>query len=238
MSQAVFIAVPHHAELAPQALEGLMLATARHRYSVNTEGGSLLALMFNLLSCRCLNQRRERGWTHFAMHHADIEAPAGWADTLLDEMQRVGADVLSTVVPIKDNRGLTSTGWQDPDTKRIRRLTMREAVGLPVTFSAADLPAAGKPAGQHLMVNTGLWVCDLGKPWVEEVCFTVRDAVGRLDDGRFWPRCVPEDWGFSAWCAGRGLRVFATRAVPVVHHGRAGYTNARAWGEWETDRGD
>src|SRR2546429_192214 len=126
MSQAVFIAVPHHSELAPQSLEGLMLATGRHRYSVNTEGGSRLALM----------------------------------------------------------------------------------------------------------VNTGLWVCRFSESWVEEVCFTVCDAIGKLADGRFWPRCIPEDWGFSAWCAGRGLKVFASRAVSVIHHGRAGYTNARPWGEW------
>src|SRR5689334_16752230 len=122
----VFIAVPHYDQLDPQSLEGLMLASAKHRYSVNTEGGSLLALMFNLLWCRALNQRAGRGWTHFAMHHSDIEAPAGWADTLVDEMERVGADVLSCVVPIKDNRGLTSTGWQDPHTRRIRRFTMAE----------------------------------------------------------------------------------------------------------------
>jgi len=238
MSNAVFIAVPHHSELAPQSLEGLMLATARHRYSVNTEGGSLLALMFNLLWCRALNQRSQCGWTHFAMHHSDVEAPAGWVDVLIDEMDRVEADIISAVIAIKDNRGLTSTGWQGPETKRIRRLTVREALQLPPTFSAADLPTLGKPAGQHLMVNTGLWVCRFTDSWIEEVCFTIRDAIGRLPDGRFWPRCVPEDWGFSAWCAERGLKVFATRAVSVIHHGRAGYTNARPWGEWETDQGD
>ena len=115
---------------------------------------------------------------------------------------------------------------------------MREALQLPPTFSAADLPILGKPAGQHLMVNTGLWVCRFTEAWVEEVCFTIRDAIGKLSDGRFWPRCIPEDWGFSAWCVERGRRVFATRAVSVIHHGRAGYTNAQQWGEWQTDEGD
>jgi hypothetical protein len=231
---AVFIGVPHHDQLAPQALEGLILATAQHRYSINTEGGSLLALMFNLLWCRALNQRDEHGWTHFAMHHSDVEAPAGWLDTLIQEQQRVGADVLACVIPIKDNRGLTSTGWQDPETRTIRRFTMAEVLTLPVTFNAAQ---AGK-YGQYLMVNTGLWVCDFTRPWVEDVCFTIRDGIGKDPGGRFWPRAIPEDWGFSTWAAEQGLKVFATRKVPIIHHGRAGYSNAKPWGEWQTDQGD
>jgi hypothetical protein len=229
----VFIAVPHYNQLAPQALEGLILATQRHRYSINTEGGSLLALMFNKLWCRALNARAD-GVTHFAMHHSDVAAQAGWVDTLLEEKDRVGADVLSVIVPIKDARGLTSTGWQDPTTRRITRLTMADVMRLPETF---DAQAAGRP-DQWLMINTGLWVCDLRDPWVEDVCFTILDGIGKGDDGRFYPRCVPEDWNFAAWCARRGLKVFATRKVAVTHYGPAGFTNAKLWGEWDTDRGD
>ena len=56
----------------------------RHTFASHyaMSGGSLLALMFNLLWCKALNRRRE-GVTHFAMHHSDIQAPAGWVDTLL-----------------------------------------------------------------------------------------------------------------------------------------------------------
>ncbi len=57
-------------------------------------------------------------------------------------MDRVGADVIATVVPIKDNRGLTSTGLQDPDTLQIRRLTMTEVFRLPVTFSRRHCTSA------------------------------------------------------------------------------------------------
>jgi hypothetical protein len=119
-SATVYLAVPHYDCLIAQALPGLMTASQRHRYILALEGGSLLALGFNQLWCRALNDRREGGITHFAMHHADIEAPAGWLDRLIDEQRRVDADVLSVVVPIKDGRGLTSTGVRHPETGHIR----------------------------------------------------------------------------------------------------------------------
>jgi hypothetical protein len=259
-----------------------MLATQKHAFTLHMETGSLLALMFNRTWCAALNQRRSRQLTHFAMHHADVEAPPGWLDLLVEEQQRVHADVLSVVVPIKDNRGLTSTGWQDPETRVIRRFTMSEIAKLPPTFSAEQVaacglaPATAKPqadvggmlsrpelqqrgqAGRRresmapgesmapatlpnavdLVVNTGLWICDFTRPWVEEVCFSIVDAVCRNEQGEFEAKCLPEDWNFSGWCAREGLRVFATSKVAVTHHGRAGYRNDHPWGEWQTDRGD
>jgi hypothetical protein len=229
----VFIAVPHYGQLAPQALEGLILATDRHRYSINTEGGSLLALVFNRLWCRALNRRKD-GVTHFAMHHADIQAPAGWVDTLIEEMARLDADVLSVVVPIKDRRGLTSTALQDPVTRKIRRLTMTEVQAAPESFTQAALGAAR----EILLVNTGLWICRFDRPWVERVCFHILDGITRGEDGLYQARAIPEDWNFSAWCAENELRVFATRKVRVEHHGMASYANDHAWGTCTTDEGD
>jgi hypothetical protein len=233
MKPSVFLAVPHYASLVPQALAGLMLASRDgHLASINLEGGSLLGLVFNKLWCRALNER-DKGLTHFAMHHADVEAPPGWLDVLLEEQARVGADVLSVVVPIKDGRGLTSCGLRHPETGAIRRFTLKELQGLPPTFSASD---TAHPH-QWLMVNTGLWLCDFTRPWVEEVCFNIIDAIVR-EAGRFAPRALPEDWNFSGWCARKGLRVFATRAVKVGHHGTACFRNDSAWGDWDTDKGD
>jgi hypothetical protein len=229
----VFIAVPHYGQLAPQALEGLILATDRHRYSINTEGGSLLALVFNRLWCRALNRRKD-GITHFAMHHADIQAPAGWVDVLIEEMERVNAEVLSVVVPIKDRRGLTSTALQHPVTRKIRRLTMTEVQAAPDTFTNAGL---GAPC-EVLLVNTGLWICRFDRPWAERVCFHILDGITRGEDGLFQARAIPEDWNFSAWCAENELRVFATRKVKVEHHGMASYANDHAWGTYQTDEGD
>jgi hypothetical protein len=230
----IFIAVPHYDQLAPQAMEGLILATAKHKYSINTEGGSLLALVFNRLWVRALNRRTD-GITHFAMHHADVEAPAGWVDTLVEQMERHQADVLSVVLPIKDQRGLTSTGLQHAVTKRIRRLTMKEVVACNPTFGTVG--AGGGPS-EFLLVNTGLWICDFTKPWVEQVCFHILDGIRKEEDGTFQARAVPEDWNFSAWCAEQGLGVFATRCVAAKHHGRASYPNDSVWGTYETDEGD
>jgi hypothetical protein len=245
MEKSIFLAVPHYGAIVPEALVSLTMASMRHRVSLTTNGASLLAFNFNSLWGSALNQRSDKRLTHFAMHHADVGAEPGWIDILLDEMAKVGADVIATVIPIKDNRGLTSTGVQDPETLQIRRLTMTEVFRLPVTFSAAHCAqfsppgesCVRAPAGQ-LMVNTGLWLCDFTKPWVEEAYFEIRDRIVAGSAGRFQANVLPEDWNFSGWCARKGLKVWATRAVKVSHHGPASYRNDTAWGEWETDLGD
>jgi hypothetical protein len=231
----VFVGLPQYGEVVGQALPGLLLASRAGQVgTLVVGGGSLLALGFNRLWCQALNERPAHGWTHFAMHHADVQAGPGWLDVLLDEMARVGADVLSAVIPIKDQRGITSTGVRDPRGGRIRRFTMREVMALPPTFCAADTPFPD----EWLMVNTGLWLAKLTEPWCEEVCFSVLDATFKDEDGLFKARALSEDWNFSGWCARKGLKVFATRAVAVGHHGKACYGNDSVWGEWDTDRGD
>src|ERR1700722_2018308 len=108
MHPSVFLAVPHYGDLVAEALPSLITASCRTdttRISLNTNGASLLAFNFNLLWCAALNQRRDKSLTHFAMHHADIQAEVGWLDQLIDEMAAVQADVLSVVVPIKDEKG-------------------------------------------------------------------------------------------------------------------------------------
>ena len=167
------------------------------------------------------------------MHHSDIEAPVGWLDTLLEELDRHRADVISAVVAIKDYRGLTSTGYREPDLGPITRLTVKEVNRLPETNSIEDLD---KP-GRVLMVNTGLWVCRFTVRWVENACFNVCDAISHVD-GVFSPKALPEDWNFSGFCALQGLKVVATRKVKAVHHGNCGYPNNGTWGEWDTDKGD
>jgi hypothetical protein len=233
MSTSVFLAVPYYDHLVAAALPGLLQPSQQAVATLTLESGSLLAMVFNQLWCHALNQRRIFGLTHFAMHHADIQAPPFWIDTLLDEQQHVGADMLSVVVPIKDDRGLTSTGTRDPVHGAIRRFTMKEIYDLPETFSIADTTVRD----HWLMVNTGLWICDFTKPWVEQVVFSILDSI-ICENGRFQARSLPEDWNFSGWCARQGLRVFATRKLPVVHHGRAAYGNDEVWGEWQTDQGD
>ena len=236
---SVFLAVPHYNGLEAEALPSLIQASATARIKLRVDGCSLLAHNFNRLWCQALNERRPLNLTHFAMHHADQGAEPGWLDTLLAELEEHQADVVSVVVPLKDDRGLTSTAIQDPETLQIRRLTLQEVFRLPETFGVHDVEG-GK--GATLLVNTGLWVCRLqprtdARPWVEGFPgFQVLDAVVRGPDGLFRANVFSEDWNASAWWARHGVKVLATRKVKVRHVGRTAYPNDRAWGTWETDR--
>ena len=220
--------------MEPEIIPDLLAPTAdKHTINFRMIGSSLLAYGFNILWCTALNGREKYGWDRFAMHHADISAGPFWLDQLLEEQDRVGADVLSAVVPLKDSRGLTSTGLLNPNTAQVQRFTMKEIYDLPVTFTAEDLQTT-----KTLAINTGLWVCDFSKPWVEKALFSVVDWIAKDADGNFEARALSEDWYFSQWCAKEGLKVAATRIVPVDHKGQVRFSNSYVWGEWEKDQAD
>lgn len=202
---------------------------------VHPHVSSLLPHGFNRLWAQALNLRKERGLTHFAMLHTDIVPPVGWLWTLLQEQQAYGVDVLSCVVPLKDERGVTSTALYGGEGK-LQRLTMAEVMQLPVTFMATD--AKGLMARACLLVNTGCWVCDFTQPWVEQMSFRFQDAIVRQAEGVFEAQTFSEDWDFSLKCASRGVSVAATRVVPLAHmDGQTAYRNDHAWGTWQTDEG-
>ena len=82
-----------------------------------------------------MNLRKERALSHWVLLHSDVvPVEENWILTLKAEMDKVKADVLSAVLPIKDSRGLTSTA---PDTHQWqpRRLTMKEIMDRPATFT-------------------------------------------------------------------------------------------------------
>lgn len=227
------MAVPNAGAIAPETMPGLIRPTAIHSVKFQAHTNSLLAYNFNSLWAAALNERERLGLTHFAMMHADIGAGPLWLDTLLEEMDRVDADVLSVVVPLKDDRGLTSTGIFYPKTQAIQRLTMAEVATLPRTFCNRDLDT-----GNPLAINTGLWVCRFTESWIEDVCFTIKDWMDKKPDGAFWPRVLSEDWLFSAWLADRGLSVYATTIVAINHIGRHAFPNNTVWGDWTSENGD
>lgn len=197
---------------------------------VRTYCSSLLTLTFNRLWVAALNERQH--FTHFVMLHDDVvPLNPGWLDVLVSEQQKSRADVLSSVVPIKDERGLTSTAILDRRSNKMRRLTMSEACDLPDTFDAND---AGYP-GCVILPNTGCWIADFTRPWVEKICFTIRDKNFRGPDGQWQTQCFGEDWDFGVQCADLGVRVCATRAVPIVHKGSFDYPNMVGWGRLKTD---
>lgn len=78
-STKIFIALPtYNGQIHYKILDGLfgtIIATPLAKgITVQKEKGSLLCAVFNKLWCRALNARNA-GWTHFAMMHADVEAP-------------------------------------------------------------------------------------------------------------------------------------------------------------------
>lgn len=195
----------------------------------------------SLLAC-CFNM----GWAHavdlyeagkadaIAMIHSDQAPEPGWIDILEDERVANGADIMSAVCPIKDDRGLTSTAVDDSGCIwRPRRLTMNEIMKLPTTFGDAE-------AGGQLLLNTGLWILQLG-PWCLDRnpdgsmrhCFRITDMVRKEGDRRV-SRVQPEDWDFSRQLRSRGLKLMATRAVQVNHWGETRYPNFVEWG-WDED---
>src|SRR5271166_3289309 len=237
--QNVYLAIPHTGAVAGQALPGLIWSSARGNLTVAPGQVSLLATNFNQLWASALNKRETEGITHFAMHHSDIEASPFWIDTLIDEMDRVGADVISTVIALKDARGLTTTAIGS-GSNSIRRLTLREVHQLPETFSINDVPGDGE--NRRLLINTGLWVCRFTEDWIFPPTFDgfhLKDQLRKnADTGEFEAVCLSEDWDFSQWLHNHNLKVFATRKVAATHYGVTGYPNDKPAGAWINDLGD
>lgn len=193
---------------------------------------------FDLLWASALSAARRGEITHFVMLHADVEPELNWLDILLAEMDRMEADMISVVIPIKDPRGVTTCGIGDPNNRWApwRRFTVRETAAFPPTFSADDTGYPGWP----LLHNHGCFAADLRK----EVFFRV-DQHGTLraffdfprrvyekPDGSFALACESEDWYFSRCLYELGAKTFATTKVKLNHAtGSVKYPNFGAWGD-------
>jgi hypothetical protein len=221
-------------------MSSLMVASlGRYDVQIGAAASSLLCYNFNRLWADALSCDPRPDF--FAMHHADISAPDGWLDTLIQTLEEEQAAMVSAVVPIKTAHGHTSTGVVDMDASRRRRLTVREVARLPPVF---DAKIAGELCGvtnPRLIVNTGLWVCRFATlPGIEEMHFHTGDSIRREDNGKFRAHCTPEDWMWSMEFAARGLKVVGTTRVPVRHYGHTafGIGIGAPWGqnqseEWE-----
>jgi hypothetical protein len=162
------------------------------------------------------------------MVHADIGPGPWWVDTLLAELDRLDADVISVVSPIKGEEGITSTAMLVNGERACRRLTLQEVHMLPETFSSLDIPYEGT-----LLVNTGCFLADIRKPWAEEVVFRETDRIEKYKDD-FQPSVMSEDWNWSLDMSRWTLNVYATRKVHLKHWGEKEYDNS-SWGTWGTD---
>lgn len=214
----VFLGIPtSDLKVHPDIIAAVLHASPKGQLNgLRTHSYSCLTRNFNELYCAALNARKE-GITHFCMLHSDVVPHGmGWLDIMLEIMQAHQTDVLSAIIPIKDNKGFTSTAL-DTDQWRPRRLTMTEICKeYPETFTRPDL-----------LINTGLMLIDIRKPWVEQCHFMFLDTIQNRD-GIFYAENSPEDWEFSRDARLKGAKIFATRAIGVTHYGHAGYINAHA----------
>lgn len=195
--------------------------------------GSLLACNFNKLWCTALNMaHRGQRVDYFAMLHDDIGCEDFWLDSLIDELEAKQLDVLGVVVPIKDNRGVTSIAlhhrgdnW-NPEC----RLTMYDVYDLPETFTSDDL------GGLPLLLNTGCWVAKWNQEWARKVHFEINDRiVFDRTSNTYYPEVESEDWFASRLFNELGLRIGATRKIAVKHEGDAEFPNTFAWGKQAFD---
>lgn len=180
--------------------------------------GSLLPRVFNesfaMATCR--------GYDMFVMMHADIGAEPGWLTKLLAVQAMHSADVVSVVVPLKDDRGLSSTAVHTPDEK-YRKLSMEECRDKcgPV-FDARDPYLVGMGA-THLLVNTGLFCMRLDRPWLKQwKGFQIRSSLDWQDRG-CEVNTTSEDWDMSEALAELGCSIFATTTIKVQHIGMQSY---------------
>jgi hypothetical protein len=194
--------------------------------------------------------RQDRNIAWFAMLHADVAPEPGWLDKLIAEAEQHGADIVSTVIPLKDFTGKTSTAIANDNWKTepvgglgakypgiFGRLTLQQVhhLNFPRTFdlnAAADaLVALPEPLRMEiprvaLLCNTGCVLVRLAAKvdWLA-AHFTLIE--GRYQDGeayRSW--YLPDDWLFTYRAAVAGAKVMATTAVKCGHIGM--------W-RWESD---
>lgn len=225
---SVVIGMPRRdCDLSFGAAEGFYLwptaGKCEIRARIHTQS-SLLCRAFNTLWAQARNLEPD----YFAMIHSDIAPEPCWLDVLMAEIQEHEADMVSVVVPIKTEHGITSTAILGEDRWHSRRLTVTEAFGLPETFGSED-------AGGPLLLNSGLWICDFRKPWCREVHFEMEDRISQDREGVWGPDCISEDWLFSMKLHELGCKLMATRKVKVNHAGEAHFGNDRPWGKCRTD---
>ena len=180
---------------------------------------SLLTFSFNQLWATAKNNDAD----YFAMIHSDVIPDPGWMDVMYKELLETGADIISAVIPIKNNSGLTSTALETDDKWNPRRLTLYEIFDREETFF-----------DPQLLVNTGLWMCKMKSFWnTKDLIFHQEDSCRETKDG-LQLLTFSEDWGFSRQAKANGARLFATRKVKLYHEFPV-YHNHFAWGTTETD---
>jgi hypothetical protein len=187
-------------------------------------GFSLTQHSFNLALVEALEARDRHGVTHFGMIHSDVLPDGPWADILHGQMEAAGLDVLSAVVPIKNDAGDTSTAvGSRSDPWAIKRyITLRDEKRLCPTFTTEDV---ARDDDEFLMVNTGLWLAKADLPLWDDFAFEVKTRIVTNENGKRVAQCRPEDWEWSRRMDADGVKYGATWAVRLGHKGTKVYRN-------------
>jgi hypothetical protein len=243
----VFLACPtYDGTLTSLTARGLFATAAReHRVYPAIGDFSLVSLNCNRLWCLALNTRQANDLHWFAMLHSDIGPEPWWLDKLIAEAERCGADLLSAVVPIKNQEGLTSTAILQPGAPfgAFHRLSLAQVrhESFPETFdiykavdALASLPVGLRQTGlprEALLVNTGCMVMRLDRPWADErLWFDDLNGIVRIH-GELQAVCKSEDWNFSHRVAQEGGKVMATKIIKLTHRGVSDYSSEQIWGQ-------
>lgn len=200
-----------------------------HQVSFDRMDSSACCATFNHLLLKALDAHRRGEADYFLLWHSDVVPEQNFLDKMIRIAKEKGAEIVSAIIPIKDVNGLTSTALDEPVGDmplywRVRRLTMAEVMERPATWT-----------DEKLLVNTGLLLVDLSKPWVNEIFFHFDDAI-ITHHGRRMPVVMPEDWMFSRDARKLGCKsMWVTREVAVNHFGITNFPNTKAWGVMRTD---
>lgn len=231
---SVYIGIPTYDGRVHKNLTTALQRASANRYSKTTSilTCSILTKAFNLLYAHALNERKN-GTTHFCLLHDDVVPEPLWLDKMMEIMAGKDADVLAVVIPIKDDKGLTSTaldlsvGTSDPQW-RVKRLTLNEI------YSTSYEPTF---THEKILLNTGLMLVDLRKSWAEKAWFAFEDKIipDPKKPGDFMAVGISEDWFFSRRARELGAKLYATREVSVIHTGSRDYSNSFVWGSLKED---
>lgn len=224
----VFLAMPRYGLVSPEAMIGKV---APCRGAADDSNGptvvmhgdcssSLLPHSFNVQLAEALDMRDAGQVTHFAMIHSDVAPRGYWLDDLWRIMSERGDDLVSVVVPIKDQsprRTSTAIGDRDDPWTLKRFIGLDDRLRLPETFGPSDVCGPG----EVLLVNTGLWLADLRRPYWDDFAFGFETRITRGDDGRRTAWVRPEDWELSRLLDRCHAPYSATWSVRVKHFGHA-----------------
>lgn len=249
----VYLAVPRLGSPEFECTMALLMSSVREdaEVCVDSISSSLLAFGFNRMWCKFAN---DPSYDYMVMLHSDHgpqvradikkERPQlTWLELLIEELEAEKCQAMHAVAAIKDVLGTTSTalGHRDAKFEPVRRITVRELMKLPDTFTTKDCVEGldwfgQQPNGRALLPNTGvLAIKREGFPFEKFPGFCITDAVQRDAEGKYVALVEPEDWAFGRWCAREGLRVGGTKKVVTHHYGRSDFHTEEPWGMWERD---